>query len=106
MFFKLWKPLDKLFYSKYKFYSPCIKSITINPKIIITPSLAVDNYGNRIGYGKGFYDKYYINNKSTIYVGYTYAEHSFKALPFEKHDLKLNAIVTDTFIKILDDKLL
>ncbi len=105
MLFKLWYPLDKLYYSKYKFYSPSTKSITITPKIIITPSLAVDYKGNRIGYGKGFYDKYYKNNKSSIYIGYIYTEQSFKALPFQKHDLKLNAIVTDTFVKIIDNKL-
>ena len=106
MLFKLWKPLDKLYYSKYKFYSPSKKSKTITPKIIITPSLAVDYKGNRIGYGKGFYDKYYNNYKSGIYIGYIYTEQSFKALPFQKHDLKLNAIVTDTFVKIIDNKLL
>ena len=65
----------------------------------------MDYKGNRIGYGKGFYDKYYKNNKSSIYIGYIYTEQSFKALPFQKHDLKLNAIVTDTFVKIIDNKL-
>ena len=34
----------------------------------------------------------------SIYIGYVYKEQIFKALPFEKHDLKLNAIVTDTFV--------
>ena len=106
MIFKLWKPQDQLYYSKYKFYSPNFNNKTLIPKIIITPSLAVDSEGNRIGYGKGFYDKYYNNNKSVIYIGYVYAEQSFKALPFEKHDLKLNAIVTDNFVKIIDEKLI
>ncbi len=106
MLFKLWKPLDLLYYSKYKFYSPSLNSKTLIPKVIITPSLAVDIEGNRIGYGKGYYDKYYNNNKSVIYIGYIYAEQSFRTLPFEKHDLKLNAIVTDTFVKIIDEKLL
>jgi len=106
MLFKKWDPLDQLHYSKYKFYSPSTKSKTVTPKIIITPALAVDYKGNRIGYGKGFYDRYYKNNKSSIYIGYIYTEQSFKALPFQKHDLKLNAIVTDTLVKIIDNKLL
>ena len=42
---------------------------------------------------------YITDNKSVIYIGYIYAEQSFKTLPFEKHDLKLNAVITDAFIK-------
>ena len=105
MLFKLWKPKDKLYYSRYSFYAPCPKLKTITPDIIITPALALDYNGNRVGYGKGFYDKYYNNNQSKIYVGYNYNELSFKALPFEKHDLKLNAIVTDAFVKIIEVKI-
>ena len=99
MSFKLWRFSDNLYYSKYKFYSPLESSETVFPKIIITPALAVDQLGYRIGYGKGFYDKYYKANKSSIYIGYIYSEQIFKALPFNKHDLKLNSIVTDVFYK-------
>ena len=59
MLFKAWKVNDELYFSKYKFIllvktlKPCI------PNIIITPALAFDLNGNRIGYGNGFYDKYY-----------------------------------------------
>ena len=105
MQFKKWKSEDKLYFSKYKFYSPSHKSKNLHPNIIITPALAVDSLGNRIGYGKGFYDKYYSKNKSKIYVGYVYKEQIFKALPFDKHDLKLNAIVTDTFVKKIKNSL-
>ena len=104
MSFKLWMPYEKLHYSKLKFYSPSSRSQTITPKIIVTPALAVDQEGNRIGYGKGYYDKYYKNNKSSMYVGYVYKEQILKKLPFDKHDLKLNAIVSDNFVKIIDKK--
>ena len=106
MSFKLWMPYEKLHYSKLKFYSPSSNSQTITPKIIVTPALAVDQEGNRIGYGKGYYDKYYKNNKSSMYIGYVYKEQILKKLPFDKHDLKLNAIVSDNFVKIIDKKVL
>ena len=102
MLFKAWKVNEKLYYSKYKFYSPSQNSLTLQPNIIITPALAIDLNGNRIGYGKGFYDSYYNLNKSKIYIGYIYEKQIFKTLPFAKHDLKLNAIVTDNFIKKID----
>ena len=106
MSFKLWMPHEKLHYSKLKFYSPSSNSQTITPNIIVTPALAVDQEGNRIGYGKGYYDKYYKNNKSLMYIGYVYKEQILKKLPFDKHDLKLNAIVSDNFLKIIDKKIL
>ena len=71
----------------------------MTPNIIITPALAVDLMGNRIGYGAGFYDYYYNQNKSKTYIGYVYSKQIFNSLPFGEHDLKLNAIVTDNFTK-------
>ena len=37
-----------------------------------------------------------------MYIGYVYKEQILKELPFGKHDLKLNAIVSDNFVKIID----
>ena len=99
MLFKEWKVNEKLYYSKYKFYSPSKNSLTLQPNIIITPALAIDSNGNRIGYGSGFYDSYHNLNKSKFYIGYIYEKQIFSTLPFTKHDLKLNAIVTDSFAK-------
>ena len=76
----------------------------MKPNIIITPALAVDLKGNRIGYGKGFYDKYYNIHKSENYVGYSYSQQIFKTLPFNQHDLKLNTVVTDNFVKIIKNE--
>ena len=105
MSFKSWKPQEKLYFSKYKFFSPSTQAKDLSPDIIITPALAVDNQGYRIGYGKGFYDKFFGENKSKVYVGYIYAKQSFKALPFDKHDLKLDTVVTDTFVKKINNNL-
>ena len=105
MLFKSWKAEEKLKFSIYKFYSPESQAENIKPDIIITPALAVDNNGNRVGYGKGFYDKYYAKNKSKIFIGYTHNQLSFKALPFDEHDLKLDALVTDTFVKTFNVRL-
>ena len=99
MVFKAWTVNDKLYYTKYKFYSPNKNSKTESPNIIITPALAVDYKGHRIGYGGGFYDRYYNKNKTAVYIGFTYSNQVFNTLPFTKHDLKLNAIVTEKFVK-------
>ena len=100
MLFKAWKVNEKLYYSKYKFYSPSQNSLKqCNQTLLLHPLLLLISMGNRIGYGAGFYDSYYNSNKSKTYIGYIYEKQIFNTLPFAKHDLKLNAIVTDNFIK-------
>lgn len=58
--------------SRYGIFEP-IKVKKINPlliDIIFIPLLIFDNYGYRIGYGKGFYDKFLIFcNKKILKIG-------------------------------------
>ena len=43
-----------------------IKSKKINPNIILVPLLASDNRKYRVGFGKGFYDKFLSKYLKTI----------------------------------------
>ena len=51
----------------------------------MVPLLAFDEYKNRLGYGKGFYDKYlnrYLrNNKKIITVGVAFSFQKYHKLP-------------------------
>ena len=99
MSFKSWNNNDDLKQNYYKFYEPHNNALSSKPDIIIVPLLAFDDLGNRLGYGKGFYDKYYERNLDTDYIGYAYSYQRIKNLPAESYDLKLNSVITDTFIK-------
>ena len=57
MNFYKWNKNDILAINKYGMLEP-IKSKRINPNIILVPLLAFDNRKYRVGYGKGFYDKF------------------------------------------------
>lgn len=58
--------------------------------LMIMPGACFDKTRNRIGYGKGFYDKYLSDKPDlltyTIAVGFACQE--FEALPFEENDIK------------------
>jgi 5-formyltetrahydrofolate cyclo-ligase len=78
-----------------------------HPEIIVTPLLAFDPRGNRLGYGGGYYDAtvhYYRTDPAfegarPIIVGYAYDEQAVLFhLPIEKHDEKLDYVVTPTRI--------
>ena len=65
--------------------------------VILLPALTADRQGNRIGFGKGYYDKF-INslNYRPILIALCYKEQIFDGvLPNEEHDAKLDYIVTD-----------
>lgn len=64
--------------------------------LIIIPGAAFDTYGNRLGYGAGYYDKLLSEMKREIpIVAPAYEEQIVKKIPAEPHDIKVDKIATD-----------
>jgi len=62
--------------------------------VVFIPLLTVDTQGNRIGYGKGFYDRFLSKCKEdTIFVGLSFFEPE-KSIPSSPEDIKLHFCVT------------
>ena len=62
--------------------------------LIICPGVAFDKENNRLGYGRGYYDKYLA--KHDIYkIGICYHEQLIDKLDIEEHDIKMNSVITD-----------
>ena len=60
--------------------------------------MAYDKSLNRIGYGGGFYDRYIKKlkkNKKIITIGLAYSFQKVRDIPINRHDVKLDFIVTD-----------
>ena len=68
-----------------------------NHDVVLVPSIGLDNEGNRIGYGYGFYDRYLTKNDSTK-IALTYSKQIVKSIPTSKYDVKMDWIVTETDI--------
>ena len=62
---------------------------------VITPLLAVDEQGNRLGYGGGYYDRFFKTHGQAKKIGYCFDFQIVKSVPSEEHDEKLQCIVTD-----------
>jgi 5-formyltetrahydrofolate cyclo-ligase len=72
--------------------------------LFIVPGLAFDPGGNRIGYGKGYYDRYFKKYKNCPMekIGLAYEFQIFFSLPVQKQDVKMNQIITQNrIIKII-----
>jgi 5-formyltetrahydrofolate cyclo-ligase len=62
---------------------------------ILIPLLAYDQHGHRVGYGKGFYDKFLAHcSPSTFKIGLSFFEPSEDIEDTNEHDIRLNACIT------------
>lgn len=66
------------------------------PDAVIVPALAVDLAGNRLGQGKGYYDRYLATlPQTTLRIAYVYDDDVIESVPVEVHDAPVNIIVTE-----------
>jgi 5-formyltetrahydrofolate cyclo-ligase len=77
----------------------------LEPELLITPLVAFDRQGYRLGYGGGYYDRSFaeLRRKRTTWgIGFAYAGQEVKAVPREATDQQLDALVTQTEILRFD----
>ncbi|NLC54735.1 MAG: 5-formyltetrahydrofolate cyclo-ligase [Erysipelothrix sp.] len=65
--------------------------------VIIVPVVGFDRQNNRIGYGKGFYDRYLSDYKHKT-IGLAFDEQEYRHIPHDENDVALDYIVTETRI--------
>jgi 5-formyltetrahydrofolate cyclo-ligase len=59
------------------------------------PGIAFDRQLNRLGRGKGYYDRLLANYPSTPVIGLCFQFQLFNHIPVEAHDRKMNQVITD-----------
>ena len=67
----------------------------VNPKdidLLIIPGVAFDRAGNRLGRGKGYYDKYLVRTDAYM-IGVAFSCQITPAIPCEKHDVKMDVVM-------------
>jgi len=83
--------------NKYDIPEP-IHGIEIKPNVIqvvFVPLLAFDKTGGRIGYGKGFYDRFLADcNQDVLKIGLSFFEAEINAIDKDSHDVALDYCIT------------
>ena len=99
MDFKLWPFMDPLYVNNFGILEPENSGKEIVPDLILVPLVAFDNQLNRIGYGKGYYDrslkKIKKSKKNSISLGIAYSFQKCINVPVNKYDFKLDYILTE-----------
>ena len=99
MSFKSWVFKEPLYVNKFGILEPKSSKKKIIPDLIMVPLVAFDNQLNRIGYGKGYYDRILKKiskvKKNIISLGIAYSFQRCKKIPVNNHDFKLDYIFTE-----------
>jgi 5-formyltetrahydrofolate cyclo-ligase len=90
---------NKLVEGRFRILEPprLSRDIRENIDLLIVPGIAFDKYGYRIGYGKGYYDRFIEENECRFSIGlgfqFQLLNHS---LPYSGFDQRLDAIATES----------
>ncbi len=64
--------------------------------LVIVPGIAFDKNKNRLGRGKGYYDRYF-NNKSITKIGICYDFQLLEVIPTEPFDVRMDKVITPNY---------
>ena len=98
MNFFSWNKSEVLIVNKFGILEPVKSKINI-PNVMLVPLLVFDKKKYRLGYGKGFYDRYlnkYLKKfKNILTVGVAFSFQKYHKLPINNKDVKLDYILTE-----------
>jgi 5-formyltetrahydrofolate cyclo-ligase len=78
---------------------PNPRSAATIPEVLVVPGIAFDSRGYRLGYGKGYYDRY-LSEFPTYSIGLAFSIQIVDKIPNTDHDVPLNALATEKGITV------
>jgi len=98
--FRRWQPGDVLEETTFGVAQPTGDKPSLIPEIIFVPLLAIDNEGNRLGYGAGYYDRTIQERRQgrsgpVVAVGIAYEAQRVSAVPHDERDARLDWLITE-----------
>lgn len=107
MDFCLYNPGDILISNDYGILEPEVETFQ-TPQVLIIPGIAFTQDGNRLGYGKGYYDRYLAKQNALghfpLKIGYGFDCQITSEIPTALHDQIMDCIVTQTRVSNVTPK--
>lgn len=104
LLFKHWEPGHKLEQGAFKTLEPSSRRPALEPTVLLIPLVAFDAEGYRLGYGGGFYDRSIAAlraHSAITTIGLAYDEQEVVKVPNERHDERLNWILTPSGVRLM-----
>lgn len=81
--------------SQFGILEPVSDKVLKDIQIYVVPAVAFDRQGHRLGYGKGYYDRALAKTYARK-IGVAFDFQIFEELPYEKHDIRMDLILTNS----------
>lgn len=99
--FRPWHPDSNMKAGKYNIQEPDTTEVADLPDLVLVPTLGFTRQGDRVGYGKGYYDRTLAQLKAqnhpftAIGVAWAVGDLSAENYQPQPHDFQLDGILTD-----------
>ncbi|SDA32205.1 5-formyltetrahydrofolate cyclo-ligase [Methylobacterium sp. UNC378MF] len=96
--FREWRMGDALVAGRFGLSEPDPSLPPVEPDALIVPLAAFDRSGQRIGYGRGYYDGAIARlskSRAVLTVGIGFAAQEVERVPAEPHDRPLQFVITE-----------
>jgi 5-formyltetrahydrofolate cyclo-ligase len=101
--FRQWGHGDPLVPAGFGTLGPAHGSEQVVPELVVMPLAGFDAGLHRLGYGRGHYDRaiarLHLRSVRPFLVGLAFVAQEVSSIPFEDHDMRLDAIVTEAGIR-------
>ena len=98
--FREFDPDAELVETGFGTYGPAGHAKVLDPHLLLVPLAAFDRYGHRIGYGAGYYDRAIDRlreqGRSPRLFGVAFDVQEVDKVPYEDHDVAMEAILTES----------
>lgn len=93
--FRRWSPGEPLEMDVAGCPAPLPLAEMMTPGLIVTPLLAFDPRGGRLGQGGGYYDRTFGALSEAVRIGLAFAGQETQTLPMQAHDQRLHGVLTE-----------
>jgi 5-formyltetrahydrofolate cyclo-ligase len=97
LLFRAWSPGDALEEVMWGIREPLASAPLVEPDVLLSPLLAFDRFGYRLGYGGGFYDRTLArlrSLKTVVAIGLSLDEQKVDAVPHADYDERVDWVLT------------
>ena len=97
LLFRSWQPGEPMEERVWGIREPRPSAPEVDPDVVLTPLLAFDRRGYRLGYGAGFFDRTLAAvrlRRAIIAIGLAYDEQEVDAVPHLDYDQRLDWVLT------------
>lgn len=106
MVFRRWDRRESLVPVGFGTLGPDADQAEVLPDLILAPLAAFTSAGQRIGYGKGHYDrclaKMHASDHHPALVGVAYDQQEVPVFEVEPHDIPLDGVLTPSGLRVFD----